>query len=40
MELSKDGKALNYYEVRDFSFAVNPMAIAQAAQSLTTKIES
>jgi predicted transcriptional regulator len=40
MELSKDGKALNYYEVRDFSFAVNPTAIAQAAQSLTTKIES
>src|SRR6202161_4078913 len=35
LELSADGKALNYFEVRDFSFALTPAAIAAAAQSLT-----
>jgi len=39
LELSADGKALNYYEVRDFAFPLTPAAIAEAAQSLTTKLE-
>ena len=39
LELSSDGKALNYFEVRDFAFALTPAAIAAAAQSLTTKPE-
>jgi DNA-binding transcriptional ArsR family regulator len=39
LELSTDGKALNYFEVRDFAIALTPSAIAHAAQSLTTKLE-
>jgi DNA-binding transcriptional ArsR family regulator len=39
LELSGDGKALNYFEVRDFAFALTPAAIAAAAQSITTKPE-
>jgi len=39
LELSGDGKALNYFEVRAFAFALTPAAIAAAAQSLTTKPE-
>ena len=39
LELSSDGKALNYYEVRDFTFSLTPAAIADAAQSLTAKSE-
>jgi predicted transcriptional regulator len=39
MELSADGKALNYYEVRNFAFPLTPSAIAEAAQSLTAKPE-
>ena len=39
LELSGDGKALNYFEVRDFSFALTPAAIEAAAQSITTKPE-
>ena len=37
LELSRDGKALNYFEVRDFAFQLTPSAIAAAAQSLTTR---
>jgi DNA-binding transcriptional ArsR family regulator len=37
LELSSDGKALNYYEVRDFAFHLTPSAIAGVAQSITTK---
>jgi DNA-binding transcriptional ArsR family regulator len=40
LELSADGKALNYYEVRNFAFPLTPPAIAAAAQSLTIKIET
>ncbi len=40
LEVSKEGKALNYYEVTDFAFAVTPIAIADAAQTLTIKIDS
>ena len=35
LELSRDGKALNYFEVRSFDFELTPAAIAKAAQSLT-----
>ena len=39
LELSKDGKALNYYEVRDFDLRLTPLAIVEAAQTLTLKPE-
>jgi predicted transcriptional regulator len=39
LELSEDGKALNYYEVRKFDFELTPAAIAKAAQSLTSQSE-
>jgi predicted transcriptional regulator len=35
LELSSDGKALNYFEVAKFDFALTPAAIATAAKSLT-----
>jgi DNA-binding transcriptional ArsR family regulator len=38
-ELSKDGKALNYYVVSNFVLPLTPAAIAEAAQSLTSKAE-
>jgi DNA-binding transcriptional ArsR family regulator len=38
LELSSDGKALNYYEVRDFALQLTPSTIADAAQSLTIKL--
>ncbi len=37
LELSSDGKALNYYEVCNFAFPLTPLAIAEAAPSLTIK---
>jgi DNA-binding transcriptional ArsR family regulator len=37
LELSQDGKALNYFEVRSFDFEITPAAITKAAQSLTSK---
>src|SRR5471030_1165322 len=37
LELSRDGKALNYFEVADFGIELTPAAIAAAAKSLTTK---
>ena len=40
LELSQDGKALNYFEVRKFDFELTPSAIALAAKSLTSKSES
>jgi DNA-binding transcriptional ArsR family regulator len=39
LELSSDGRALNYFEVCDFVLRLTPAAIATAAQSLTTKPE-
>src|SRR5271156_3670452 len=39
LELSEDGKALNYFEVRRFDFELTPAAIAEAAKSLTVKFE-
>ena len=35
LELSKDGKALNYFEVTPFAIEVTPAAIAEAAKTLT-----
>ena len=35
LELSRDGKALNYFEVADFDVDLNPSAIVEAAKSLT-----
>lgn len=41
LELSSDGKALNYFEVTDFAFELTPQAIAAATKSLTsTKTDS
>ncbi|USX29417.1 helix-turn-helix domain-containing protein [Oxalobacteraceae bacterium OTU3CINTB1] len=40
LELSADGKALNYFEVPDFSVQLTPSAIAEAAQSLSTHLET
>lgn len=40
LELSADGKALNYFEVADFALSLTPAAIAEATRSLTSKPES
>jgi len=40
MELSADGKALNFFEAADFALDLTPAAIAQAAVSLTPKTET
>jgi DNA-binding transcriptional ArsR family regulator len=39
LELSVDGKALNYFDVVDFDVDLTPAAIAEAAKSLTAKPE-
>ncbi len=39
LELSEDGKALNYFAVKSFDFALTPAAITQAAKSLTNHLE-
>ena len=40
MELSQDGKALNYFDVTDFAFHLTPAAVADAAKTLTAKPET
>lgn len=40
LELSSDGKALNYYEVTDFVLVLTQKTIAEAALSLTSKSET
>ena len=35
LELSSDGRALNYFKVANFNFELTPTAIAAAAKSLT-----
>ncbi|SHG47723.1 winged helix-turn-helix domain-containing protein [Massilia sp. CF038] len=40
LELSADGKALNYFEVSAFALELTPAAIAAAVPSLTTKTET
>ena len=39
LELSRDGKALNYFQVSPFAVDLTPTTIARAAQSLTAKVE-
>ena len=39
LELSADGKALNYFEVTDFTLHLTPATIAAAADTLTPKSE-
>ena len=38
LELSQDGKALNYFEVAGFALQVTPAAIASGAQTLTASV--
>jgi DNA-binding transcriptional ArsR family regulator len=40
LELSQDGKALNYFDVTDFAFHLTPAAVADAAKTLTAKPET
>ncbi|CAN7428011.1 winged helix-turn-helix domain-containing protein [Pseudoduganella sp. LjRoot289] len=40
LELSSDGKALNYFEAANFQFALTPDTIAEAVKSLTNNTES
>ena len=40
LELSADGKALNYFEVTEFAFHLTPAAVADAAKTLTAKPET
>lgn len=40
LELSTDGKALNYFDVSAFALELTPAAIADAAPSLTAKSET
>lgn len=39
LELSRDGKALNYYDAVAFDLALTPAAIAEAAKTLTHSLE-
>ncbi|WP_332851890.1 ArsR/SmtB family transcription factor [Duganella sp. S19_KUP01_CR8] len=39
MELSQDGKALNYFDVSNFDFELTPAVIAEAVKSLSTNPE-
>jgi predicted transcriptional regulator len=39
LELSQDGKALNYFEVSSFNLALTPASIAEAVKSLSTNLE-
>jgi DNA-binding transcriptional ArsR family regulator len=40
LELSQDGKALNYFEVTEFVFHLTPATVADAATTLTAKPET
>jgi len=39
LELSKEGKAMKYYEVTEFALELTPAAIAAAARTLTDRKE-
>lgn len=39
LELSEDGKALNYFEVTDFDLPLNAAAIAEVADSVSVSSE-
>lgn len=40
LELSSDGKALNYFELSDFKLELSPSAISEAVKSLTAQSNS
>ena len=40
LELSGDGKALNFFSVNAFNFELTPAAIAEAAKSLSTQLST
>ena len=40
LELSSDGKALNFFEVTEFAFHLTPAAVADAARTLTAEPET
>ena len=40
LELSSDGKALNFFDLTDFAVQLTPEAIAAAAATLTPKPEA
>ncbi len=40
LELSQDGKALNYFDVTEFALHLTPTAVADAARTLTAKPET
>ena len=40
LELSDDGKALNYFEVTEFLIDLTPAAVADAVKTLTAKSET
>jgi DNA-binding transcriptional ArsR family regulator len=40
LELSQDGKALNYFEVTEFAVRLTPATVADAARTLTAKPET
>lgn len=40
LELSSDGKALNFFEVTDFAVELTPAAVAAAAKSLSAPTKS
>ena len=40
LELSADGKALNFFDLTDFAVQLTPEAIAAAAATLTPKPEA
>jgi len=39
LELSQDGKALNFFQVAEFAFHLTPASLADAARTLTAKHE-
>lgn len=39
LEISDDGKAHNYFEVGNFDIELTPAVIAEAAKTLTNKVE-
>ena len=39
LEVSDDGKALNYFEVNNFNIELTPEAIADAVKTLTSNLE-
>lgn len=37
LELSEDGKAMNYYEIKPFALYLSPESITEAVKTLTIK---